>query len=143
VAYANEVDIHLNPRIGRDWKLPGTRRLVMTPDENQKRFIAGAFDPKHQRLVYAEGDRKASWLFPNLLRSLLEAYAWASRVYVILDNYVIHKSHIVQRWLREHGGRIHLCFRRPTAPKPTASNASGSICTTPSPAIIGPVDLLN
>lgn len=117
VVFADEVDIHLNPRIGRDWMLPGTRRLVMTPGKNQKRFIAGAFEPKSQRLVYAEGDRKASWLFLNLLRGLLEAYAWASRIYIILDNYVIHKSRIVERWLRDHGGKIHLCFLPPYCPE--------------------------
>jgi hypothetical protein len=32
VAYfADEVDAHLNPRIGRDWMLRGRQKLVLTP----------------------------------------------------------------------------------------------------------------
>src|SRR3989442_31836 len=71
--YADEVDLHLNPKIGHDWMLPGTQRLVLTPGNNEKRHLAGAYDPIHQRLIYVEGDRKASWLFLNLLRALLDA----------------------------------------------------------------------
>ena len=40
--YEDEVDIHLNPRIGRDWMLPGTQKEVRTPGQNQKHYLAGA-----------------------------------------------------------------------------------------------------
>jgi transposase len=40
--YEDEVDIHLNPRIGRDWMLPGTQKEVLTPGQNQKHYLAGA-----------------------------------------------------------------------------------------------------
>ena len=81
VVFADEVDIHLNPKIGPDWMLPGTQRLVLTPGNNEKRYLAGAFEPLHHRLVYVEGERKASWLFLNLLRALLEAYRWAETIH--------------------------------------------------------------
>src|SRR5437870_4358786 len=76
VLYADEVDIHLNPKIGRDWMLPGTQRLVMTPGKNQKHYLAGAYDPHRQQFVGVDGDRKATWLFLNLLRALWFAYRW-------------------------------------------------------------------
>ncbi len=98
--YVDEVDIHLNPRIGPDWMLPGTQRIVVTPGQNEKRYIAGAYDPSQQRLVYVEGDRKASWLFLNLLKALQGACPRARRIHVILDNYVIHKSRRVLAALR-------------------------------------------
>ena len=66
--------IHLDPKIGPDWMLPGTQRLVITPDNNERRYLAGAYEPLRGRLVYVEGERKASWLFLNLLRALLESY---------------------------------------------------------------------
>jgi transposase len=31
VVFADEVDIHLNPKIGLDWQLPGQQRRVVTP----------------------------------------------------------------------------------------------------------------
>src|SRR5206468_10993528 len=52
--YVDEVDIHLNPKIGRDWMLPGTQRVVVTPGKNEKRYLAGAYDPVQQRLIYVE-----------------------------------------------------------------------------------------
>jgi hypothetical protein len=34
VLFADEADIHLNPKIGRDWMLPGQQRRVVTPGKN-------------------------------------------------------------------------------------------------------------
>jgi hypothetical protein len=42
VYYSDEVDIHLNPRIGRDWMPRGHRRVVVTPGRNRKHHLAGA-----------------------------------------------------------------------------------------------------
>jgi transposase len=116
VVYADEVDIHLNPKIGPDWMLPGTQRLVMTPGQNEKRYLAGAYEPRTERLVYVEGDGKATWLFLNLLRALLEAYEDARTVHVILDNYIIHKSRVALAWIAQHGRRLKLHFLPPYCP---------------------------
>jgi hypothetical protein len=40
--YKDEVDIHLNARIGRDWMLPGEQKTVLTPGKNEKHYLAGA-----------------------------------------------------------------------------------------------------
>ena len=117
VVYADEVDIHLNPKIGTDWMLPGCQRVVVTPGKNEKRYLAGAYDPVHQRLVYVQGDRKATWLFLNLLRALRAAYGWARTIHVILDNYVIHKTALVAQLLRLLGDKIQLHFLPPYCPQ--------------------------
>jgi transposase len=116
VVFADEVDIHLNPKIGPDWMLPGTQRLVLTPGNNEKRYLAGAYDPRSDRLVYVEGERKASWIFLNLLRALLESYRDAETIHVILDNYIIHKSRVTRAWLAEFGDRLRLHFLPPYCP---------------------------
>lgn len=117
VVFLDEVDIHLNPRIGRDWMLPGQRRWIRTPGKNVKRYLAGAFDPKRNCMVYVEGDRKASWLFLNLLRALRRVYRWAKTIHIILDNYAIHKSAVVQAGLKEIGDKIVLHFLPPYCPE--------------------------
>ena len=119
MVYADEVDIHLNPKLGPDWMLPGTQRLVLTPGNNQKRYLAGAFDPANNRLVYVEGDRKASWLFINLLRALLETYDRGETIHVILDNYIVHKSRVTRTWLAEFGDRLRLHLLPPYCPSET------------------------
>ena len=116
VLYADEVDLHLNPKIGRDWMLPGTQRLVMTPGKNQKHYLAGAYDPQREEFVGVDGDRKATWLFLNLLRALWLAYPWARVIHVILDNYVIHKTERVEQLLRQMGAKIRLHFLPPYCP---------------------------
>jgi len=114
--YADEVDIHLNPKIGPDWMLPGIRHLVVTPGKNEKRYLAGAYDPRQKRLIYVAGERKASWLFLSLLRALLDACVGVRVIHVILDNYIIHKSHLTLAWLRERGVRLRLHFLPPYCP---------------------------
>ena len=41
VLYLDEVDIHLNPKIGPDWTLAGKQKYVRTPGCNEKRYLAG------------------------------------------------------------------------------------------------------
>lgn len=42
--YEDEVDIHLNPKIGWDWMVRGQQKEVVTPGQNVKRYLAGALD---------------------------------------------------------------------------------------------------
>ena len=60
VFYEDEMDVHLNPKIGRDWMLPGHRRYVVTPGKNQKRFVAGALNAATRKLTWVESASKAS-----------------------------------------------------------------------------------
>ena len=116
VVFVDELDLHLNPRLGRDWMLPGIQRLVLTPGKNQKHYLAGAYDVQGQQLTCVTGDRKASWLFLNLLRALYCAYPWARTIHVILDNYVIHKTAAVVALLQAMGDKIRLHFLPPYCP---------------------------
>ena len=60
VVYVDEVDIHLNPKIGPDWMLRGTQKQVLTPGQNQKRYLAGALDAHTGELTWVEWERKNS-----------------------------------------------------------------------------------
>jgi transposase len=114
--YEDEVDIHLNPKIGLDWMGRGQQKEVRTPGQNVKRYLAGALDARTGQLHWVEGVRKTSALFLALLDRLREVYAQAPVIHVILDNYRIHDSKIVQAALRWWGGRIRLHFLPPYCP---------------------------
>jgi transposase len=90
--HADEMDIHLNPKIGFDWMLRGQQKEVVTPGKNVKRYLAGARDVRTGRIHWVTGIRKTSSLFIELLKELSHAYASAKVIHVILDNYIIHKS---------------------------------------------------
>lgn len=114
--YQDEADVHLNPKIGLDWMNRGQQKEVVTPGQNQKRYLAGAMNARTGRLTVVEGTRKTSALFLDLLRALRKAYPTARRIHVILDNFRIHTSRITQMALGAFGGRIVLHFLPPYCP---------------------------
>jgi transposase len=109
VVYEDEVDIHLNPKIGLDWMLRGQQKEVVTPGQNQKRYLAGALNPQTGELIWVEGETKNSFLFIRLLWELHLYYPEARRIHVIIDNYSIHFTEQVRQSLEsEAGQRIEL-----------------------------------
>jgi transposase len=114
--YEDEVDIHLNPKIGLDWMGRGQQKEARTPGQNIKRYLAGALDVDTREVLWVEGTRKTSALFIALLDKLLARYPEATVIHVILDNYRIHDSKITQAALRNFGGRIRLHFLPPYCP---------------------------
>lgn len=116
VVYADEVDVHLNPKIGLDWMNRGQQKEVVTPGQNQKRYLAGALDAASGRLTCVEGVQKNSSLFVALLAALVEEYRAARRIHVILDNYRIHHSRLTQVALAHFGQRVTLHFLPPYSP---------------------------
>jgi putative transposase len=118
VVYVDEVDIHLNPKTGPDWMLRGRQKTILTPGCNQKRYLAGAFDPRTGMLTWVEGDRKNSLLFLWLLYKLVtKTYRSARRIHLILDNFGIHDSQQVELALKSaEGSKVKLHFLPPYCP---------------------------
>jgi transposase len=115
--YEDEVDIHLNPKIGPDWMLSGQQKEVPTPGRNQKRYLAGALDARTGKLTWVEGERKNSTLFLLLIHRLVTVtYPQARRIHLILDNYKIHDSRQVQLALAAWEGKVKLHFLPPYCP---------------------------
>ena len=114
--FEDEVDIHLNPKIGPDYMHPGQQKHVVTPGRNVKRYVAGAMDAQTDRLTWVVGDRKRSALFIALLDKLSRVYADKKIIHVILDNYVIHTSRITRSAVEAFEGRIVLHFLPPYCP---------------------------
>jgi transposase len=116
LVYEDEVDIHLNPKIGLDWMVCGQQKEVVTPGKNVKRYLAGALEAVTGRAIWVEGARKCSFLFVQLLEKLRVVYPHAKVIHVVLDNYRIHSSRIAQQAIAGFGGRIMLHFLPPYCP---------------------------
>lgn len=116
VVYEDEVDVHLNPKIGYDWMMRGQQKEVVTPGQNVKNYIAGALEATTGKMVWVRGERKNSLLFIDLLRKLLEVYSDANRIHIILDRYSIHSSEQVKLTLKSMGRRIKLHLLPPYCP---------------------------
>jgi len=119
--YEDEVDIHLNPKIGLDWMVRGQQKEVVTPGKNEKRYLAGAQDTRTGEICWVEGERKTSLLFINLLWKLVQRYPDARVIHLILDNYAIHKTQQVRMTLSStEGRRLRLHFLPPYCPQHNA-----------------------
>jgi transposase len=115
--YEDEVDIHLNPKIGYDWMAYGQQKEVRTPGNNVKRYLAGALDVRTGEVIWVEGENKDSYLFICLLAKMSFRYEAAKVIHVILDNYKIHDSELVAWALLQAKGRIKLLFLPPYCPQ--------------------------
>ena len=102
--FADELDIHLLPKLGCEWMLRGTQTEVMTPGQNHKNYLAGALNYATGKLLAVVGERKNRWLFIDLLRAIDQAcpVAKCTKIYVVVDNYGIHKAQAVALWLAQH-----------------------------------------
>ena len=115
--YEDEVDIHLNPKVGCDWMVSGQQKEVPTPGKNEKRYLAGALDVRTGVVIWVEAERKTSYLFLDLLDRLLQEYPEARCLHLILDNYRIHQSKIVFAALAGYlAGKVKLHFLPPYCP---------------------------
>lgn len=102
VFYEDEVDIHLNPKLGADWMMRGKQKKVATPGQNRKHYLAGALHAGTGNVTYVASDSKDTDLFLSLLQTLKRTYRRAKSITLILDNYIIHKSKKAQRWLAKN-----------------------------------------
>jgi transposase len=114
--YVDEVDIHLNPRIGCDWMNRGTQKEVVTPGQNVKSYLAGATDSRTGRLTWVRADRKNSLLFVALVQKLARDHPQAKVIHLVLDNFKIHDSRATRSAVAALGGRVRLHFLPPYSP---------------------------
>jgi transposase len=109
--FVDELDLHLLPQVGSPWMPRATQVEVMTPGKKERRYLAGALNVQTGQRHYCLWFRKVTGLFLALLNAVDRAYparCW-NRIYVVADNYKIHKATAVQHWLRQHP-RFQLLF---------------------------------
>jgi transposase len=109
--FADELDIPLLPKVGYQWMPKGEQVQVLTPGTNEKRYLAGALDMRTGMIVHRVWWRKTHGLFLDLLQALEHSYPLGrfTHLYVVVDNYKIHKAQAVEQWLAGHP-RVELLF---------------------------------
>jgi putative transposase len=104
MVFADELDIHLLPKVGAAWMPQGTQAEIMTPGTNEKHYLAGALHQATGKMLYGLGSRKNKGLLRDLLTLLDSAYpaSGVTRIYVVVANYCMHKAKAVEQWLARH-----------------------------------------
>jgi transposase len=110
MVFADELDIHLLPKVGAAWMPKGTQLEVMTPGQNAKHYLAGALNLATGEILHCRSTRKTHALFRDLLTLLDHAYPAPrmTRIYVVVDHYCIHKAKAVQQWIKSHPRFVRL-----------------------------------
>jgi len=116
--FQDEVDVHLNPKIGACWMPRGEQAEVVTPGNNDKRHIAGSLHWRTGRLLLSPPGRQrnARLFLAHLddLRRRLRAYRV---IHVICDNARFHDCRAVRDYLARHAGRVVLHYLPKYAPE--------------------------
>jgi transposase len=102
--FADELDIHLLPKVGYQWMPKGEQVEVLTPGTNEKRYLAGALDIATGTITSCVWYRKQTGLFLELLDTLDRTHPALlfTQLPVVVDNAKLHKAKKVQQWLAAH-----------------------------------------
>ena len=104
LVFADELELHLLPKVGAQWTPRGQRLEIVTPGQDQCCYLAAALDFRTGQLRHRTGTQKNRFLFLDLLQSLDRAYPRVCfrRLYVVADNCSIHTPGDIHRWLARH-----------------------------------------
>jgi len=107
--FQDEVDVHLNPKIGSCWMRRGEQVEVPTPGNNQKQHLAGSLVWRTGTLVVSPpGSRRNAELFVAHLEDLRRRFRHARKIHVICDNASFHGGRVVREYLERWGHRVAL-----------------------------------
>lgn len=116
--FQDEVDVHLNPKIGSQWMHRGEQAEVVTPGNNEKRHVAGSLHWRTGRLLASQPttQRNTAQFLAHLddLRYRLRGFR---RIHVICDNAAFHRSRAVEQYLARWRDRLRLHFLPKYAPE--------------------------
>src|SRR5579863_1286426 len=109
--FQDEVDVHLNPKIGSCWMRRGEQAEVTTPGNNEKQHVAGSLHWRTGALLVSPPARhRNSRLFVCHLEHLRRHLRGYRKLHVICDNAAFHRSREVQQCLARWSHRITVHF---------------------------------
>jgi transposase len=115
--FQDEVDIHLNPKIGCMWMRKGEQAEVATPGDNDKAYLAGSLHWRTGALITTEGPQRDGKLFVAHLQELRRRLRRYKVIHVICDNAKFHHScWEVWEFCYRYGNRVQLHFLPKYAP---------------------------
>lgn len=116
--FQDEVDVHLNPKIGACWMPVGEQAVVETPGNNVKRHVAGSLAWGTGTLfVSSPTKRRNAEAFLAHLEDLRRRLRRFKKIHVICDNASFHNCRKVRDYLERWGHRIVLHFLPKYAPE--------------------------
>ena len=115
--FEDEVDLALNPKIGCMWMRQGQQAQVVTPGDNEKKYLAGSLHWRTGALLTTAGDKRDGALFVAHLHELRRRLRRYRVIHVICDNAKFHTDcWAVWEFCHQYGDRVQLHFLPKYAP---------------------------
>lgn len=102
VFFVDEASVDLNPRIGAEWCPVGQQPKIITPGQNEKRYVIGGLHTDTGTVTWETGRRCNSSFVVRFLERLHLRYRRARKIILIWDNDSTHHSQMTLGWLDEH-----------------------------------------
>lgn len=118
--FMDEVDVNLNPKIGPMWMRRGQQAEVITPGDNEKRYVAGSRHWRTGAVILTPGERGQGRNAERFVRHLEELRCRLRRycrIHVLCDNAKSHDCRKVAEYLKAHGDRIVIHYLPKRAPE--------------------------
>jgi putative transposase len=118
--FMDEVDVNTNPKVGSMWMRRGNQAEVVTPGNNEKRYLAGSLNWRTGRLSVTEGrphQGRNTDLFLAHLDDLRRTYRRYRVIHVICDNAKPHSARRVREYLAAYEGRVVVHYLPAYAPE--------------------------
>jgi transposase len=118
VVFEDEVDLQLNPKVGSMWMRRGQQTALVTPGDNDKRYLAGSWHWRTGTLLTTLGPKRDGHLFVRHLHDLRRKLRRYQKIHVILDNAKFHDDcWEVWEFCAQHGDRVVLHYLPKYAPE--------------------------
>lgn len=102
IFYVDEAQISLLQKVGAQWCAPGEQPTLVTPGENEVRYVIGALHADTGKVTWSCGDSHNSEFVIDFLEQLRLRYRRAQTITIIWDNASTHTSQVTQEWLDNH-----------------------------------------
>jgi putative transposase len=118
VVFMDEADLQLNPDIGLMWMRRGQQAEVVTPGQNDKKYLAGSLHWRTGTLLApVTGRSRNAALVAEHLEELCRRLRRYRVIHVLWDNAKIHDCALIKKVLARHADRLRVHFLPKYAPQ--------------------------
>ncbi len=118
LVFQDEVDVHLNPKIGSQWMVRGEQAEVVTPGNDERRYLAGSLHWRTGTLLLSPaGTGRNAELFVNHLKDLTGRLRGFRKIHVVCDNARFHDCQAVRHYLAGCAERMEIHYLPKYAPE--------------------------
>ena len=107
--YEDESDFNLFCYLRNMWQPKGKQLRIQAPRNNKKVYAFGVKEKTSEKFFYRVFQRKRGIEFIKFLKHIFSVYS-GKKIYMVVDNYVVHDCYKVRAFLELNKDKIELLF---------------------------------